>query len=359
MEATHSNLCSMGRTNFCNLQTRNVLLDPAGNNCAMASSRHRSCWLFSWLVLLLLHLQCSTFLSWPKAVRRATELRAAADERWWCVAGGVKSKLRQAFCSKMQTDDVPLLADFDTYATSLPVREVDCGVPIKLFEMPFYVTDRGMNEFAERISSRAAVIRSRVAYVAAAGGSGKSSSVLPGFLQSIDMWTGLNFTHYVYMPFHNNDGNNHRKVTVPADSGKDFRRDLGAAYMRDCFRAQARCFGQTLVGSPIVPYSMFHLSCKTCTQACRLVGLCYGKFDQAFRALICQAPFDQAFGSPSSYGRCVMCEIWSGIWNTRRTWQRDLHTNLGASSQVKQVPLVAEILAREAWHFSTNSRPAG
>ena len=72
--------------------------------------------------------------------------------------------------------------------------------------------------------------------------------MLVGFLRSSELNSGdearLNFTHYLYMPFTNNGGNYHEKVSeakLQRACGEDveLRNALGAAYMRECFRAQA------------------------------------------------------------------------------------------------------------------------
>ena len=53
----------------------------------------------------------------------------------------------------------------------------------------------------------------------------------------------LNFTHYLYMPLANSGESYHRRVSeakLQRACGQDdeLRTGLGAAYMRDCFRAQ-------------------------------------------------------------------------------------------------------------------------
>ena len=137
-----------------------------------------------------------------------------------------------------------LLKDSDTYQASLPVRELRPGSLLMLYQLPFYAritTD--LNSFAERMSSELGMHTS-VDYITAASHSGKSASVLVGFLRSRELGSAqLNFTHYLYMPFANNSGNYHRRVSeakLQRACGQDdeLRTGLGAAYMRDCFRAQ-------------------------------------------------------------------------------------------------------------------------
>ena len=113
-------------------------------------------------------------------------------------------------------------------------------------KLQFYVRKSVLDAFAARLAADEQ--RPTVAYIAAASHSGKSASVLVGFLRSSELNSGdearLNFTHYLYMPFANNGGNYHEKVSeakLRRACGEDveLRNALGAAYMRECFRAQA------------------------------------------------------------------------------------------------------------------------
>ena len=90
-------------------------------------------------------------------------------------------------------------------------------------------------------------MRTSVDSITAASHSGKSASVLVGFLRSRELDSGdearLNVTHYLYMPFANNGGNYQNYVDeeqLVSGCGKSSKlcEALGAAYMRDCFRAQ-------------------------------------------------------------------------------------------------------------------------
>ena len=143
----------------------------------------------------------------------------------------------------MQTHGVPLLKDYDTYQASLPVRELGISEPLKLYQLKFYVKESDLDVFAARLATEEQ--RPTVAYIAAASHSGKSASVVVGFLRSRDLDFGddarLNFTHYLYMTFANNGGNYHTEVDeaeLESACGKSMklRKALGAAYMRECFR---------------------------------------------------------------------------------------------------------------------------
>ena len=49
--------------------------------------------------------------------------------------------------------------------------------------------------------------RDRVAYLSAPTKRGKSAAILPMFCRSVELGSENSFTHYLYMPFANNDGN--------------------------------------------------------------------------------------------------------------------------------------------------------
>ena len=179
--------------------------------------------------------------------RRDAVQLAAGDTRWWCEPGGINRKLRGCFDESMQTNAVPLLKDYATYAATLPVREPRQGKPLALYQLPFYVASVDLDTFAKQMSCELAQ-RSTVDYIAAASHSGKSASVLVGFLRSREGISGdkaLEFTHYLYMPFSNNAGNFHsncvddEELLVSACGQSPKKREaLGACYMRDCLRAQ-------------------------------------------------------------------------------------------------------------------------
>ena len=183
-------------------------------------------------------------------LRGAVRRTAAAGEAWRCQPGGINRELRACFQENMQADAVPLLKDYDTYAASLPVRERGISKPLKLYQLQFYVKESDLDTFAARMDADEQ--RPTVAYIAAASHSGKSASVLVGFLRAREQSTvegqcAMNFTHYLYMPFANNGGNFHSrvsdaKVKKACSDDVELREALGASYMRDCFKAQA--FGQ-------------------------------------------------------------------------------------------------------------------
>ena len=169
-----------------------------------------------WLVILTL----LTFIpSWaptdfvrPTTHRRGAVRLAAAGETWWCQRCGKNGKLKDCFEASMQVDAVLLLKNYDTYQT---VRELGIRQALRLYKLQFYVRKSDLDVFAARLA--AFEQRPTVAYITAAFHSGKSASVLVGFLRSSELDSAdvaqLNVTHYLYMPFANNGGNYHEKVS--------------------------------------------------------------------------------------------------------------------------------------------------
>ena len=186
----------------------------------------------------------------PTTHPRGAVRLAAAGGTWWCQRVGINGKLKDCFEANMQVDGVPLLKNYGTCQASFPVRELRNGSLLRLYQLPFYARITDLNTFAKRMGSELEM-RNSVDYIAATSHSAKSASVLVGFLRSSKLNSGdvarLNFTHYLCMPFANNRGNLHEKVDeakLESACGKstNLRNTLGAAYMRDCFRAQA--FGE-------------------------------------------------------------------------------------------------------------------
>lgn len=161
----------------------------------------------------------------------------------WCGAAcegserSIEAKIREVFLKNMACQNVPLLKDFETYALSLPVRECSDRVRI-LFELEFFCRNQDLERAAIRLTTHSPTARSSAAYIAAPSNSGKSASALPLFLRSIEL--GGPFTHYLYMPFANNNRNRHSEVDSDLTSGrsKQTLQAMGAAYMLASFKAQ-------------------------------------------------------------------------------------------------------------------------
>lgn len=158
--------------------------------------------------------------------------------------------INRAFTEHMACASLPLFRDFDTYSASLPVREVKYQAPLRLYKVPYFMRQQDLDHTVSRLPIDGDGSKERVLYVAAPSGSGKSASVLPIFLRSIEQ--GQPFTHYIYMPFANNGGRYHwgvemdlkyaavlDKVRAVAGKGAPAAlRRMGSAYMLECFRKQ-------------------------------------------------------------------------------------------------------------------------
>ena len=109
----------------------------------------------------------------------------------------IEEKLREKFEKFKPIEDTPLYRDFDTYKASLPVRERDHEW-LKLHELPYFGADDDVQLMAKKLYDPAKEVRKEVMYVCAPATSGKTTSVLPTFLES-------KFTHYLYIAFDNNN----------------------------------------------------------------------------------------------------------------------------------------------------------
>ena len=104
----------------------------------------------------------------------------------------------------MKDANIKLLERWDTYEASLPRREG--RRENRLYKRPYLC---GAKELDEAVSRLEAVKegRDQVAYLSAPSNRGKSAAILPMFCRSVDLGHEDQFTHYLYMPFANNDGN--------------------------------------------------------------------------------------------------------------------------------------------------------
>ena len=165
------------------------------------------------LLLLVCIISCSSsqgFAGVPSGKRKSCGHKGIprGASRWWtafntcdCLA----TRIQHAFETQMQTDDVPVLQSWDTYQSSLPVREGTCGVN-KLYLRPFLCCERDLDVAVRRLE-QGTEVRDRVAYLSAPTMRGKSAAILPMFCRSVELGSENSFTHYLYMPFANNDGN--------------------------------------------------------------------------------------------------------------------------------------------------------
>jgi hypothetical protein len=122
-----------------------------------------------------------------------------------------------------------LYADEATYKASLPVRRNGANVAM-LYENPFWVHDDDLKAYTAALEKpKDGTPRLQIKYTCAPPGSGKSASVLPACLKSIE--SGDGFTHYLHLPFHNNGG---RCFWVKGKLDKDTAFRAGGAFILDC-----------------------------------------------------------------------------------------------------------------------------
>ena len=105
----------------------------------------------------------------------------------------------------MQDDEIPLLETWKTYEATLPVREGGDGTS-KLYLLPYLCRAKDLDAAVGRLEA-VNKDRAQVAYLSAPSNGGKSAAILPMFCRSVDLGRKKKFTHYLYMPFANNDGN--------------------------------------------------------------------------------------------------------------------------------------------------------
>lgn len=143
---------------------------------------------------------------------------------------------------------MPLFESFDIYKKSLPVR-CSIGEELPLYTLPYWVNEDEITSLADRLLLDTTTSRSVVKYLAAPGGFGKTSAILPAFLKSTERDGG--FTHYVYLPF---DNNNHKYYKLHPDSNSElnveFAEEQGASFV-------CKCVQHLLIESPsnvVYPY---------------------------------------------------------------------------------------------------------
>ena len=106
----------------------------------------------------------------------------------------------------MQDGNIPLLETWDTYEASLPRREGGRETS-KLYLEPYLCRAKELDEAVKKLEA-VNKDRAQVAYVSAPSKRGKSAAILPMFCRSVDLGRkNEKFTHYLYMPFANNEGN--------------------------------------------------------------------------------------------------------------------------------------------------------
>ncbi len=166
----------------------------------------------------------------------------------------------------MADSNVPLLKDFDTYARHLPVRRFDsegsgkeATLCLPLYTVDYLVRPEDLQKMSKSIDQSMPTSRTAVRYLSAPSASGKSSSVLPAFLESKIA------THYLYIPFANNGGQIFKAkpyqicTTLP-----EIAEQQGASFMVQCVKNLLE--GQWGTTIPIVEAaSLNNSSVQSCT----------------------------------------------------------------------------------------------
>ena len=140
-------------------------------------------------------------------LREGTAIGCHAS-RWWSAFRGadcLAARIKDAFEATMKAGDIPVLHSWTSYEASLPVREGDDGAS-KLYSRPYFCREHDLDVAVNRLE-RTGQRRDRVAYLSAPTMRGKSAAILPMFCRSVERGSENSFTHYLYMPFANNDGN--------------------------------------------------------------------------------------------------------------------------------------------------------
>ncbi len=143
----------------------------------------------------------------------------------------IDMKLERRFNDKMRNDSVPLLKDYTTYCAHLPRRKLDGGPVLRLYEHEYLVRSGDLKRMSNAIDKPLEKARSVVHYISAPPASGKTASVLPSFLETAKA------THYLYLPFHNNNGNWFKAAPYNIEAtDEETGEQQGAAFMTQCVK---------------------------------------------------------------------------------------------------------------------------
>ena len=120
----------------------------------------------------------------------------------------LEKKLKNIFEKKMKNDTYSLFADFSNYEKWLPT--VKSNIPSdtsyhKLYKLPYWTNENDLDILVKKLEAPPSN-DAHVKYFAAPDSQGKTCAILPAFLRSAERNGG--FTHYIYLPFHNNEMRN-------------------------------------------------------------------------------------------------------------------------------------------------------
>ncbi len=146
------------------------------------------------------------------------------------------------------------LRKYKKYWDHLPTRQFD-SAGIKLCSVPCFIRPLDLADFASELINTGG--RSPILYMASPTHTGKTASVLPGFLSQC-MLHGeeqSRLTHYVYLAFHNNLGK-HYKVNTDwfakgaAECEPENMETLGMIFMKSCLEKQLKGEGDFSAFNP-------------------------------------------------------------------------------------------------------------
>jgi hypothetical protein len=167
-------------------------------------------------------------LSTSSSTKHTTAVNEFYSDKKVVNFGNPAKKIEAKFERCMKSPNVPLLRDFKTYASHLPVRTA----VLELYKLDYLVRSEALEKLSADIENPSNWMhRQEVKYLCAPSGSGKSASVLPAFLVNEEA------THYFYLPFHNNNDRLFKSVphTIYTDS-EDIAERQGAAFMVECVK---------------------------------------------------------------------------------------------------------------------------
>jgi len=190
--------------------------------------------------VFFLRLSVASCLAPPacKLSHHVSPLKASASAPPASGKGTPKDRLKAHFNKKMQNDDVPLFADFETYVKTMPVRRSqETGEHVRLCELPFWASDEDLERLGNDLERDIHPARSTAKYAAAPRSSGKTASGLVGFLASAEREEATSFTHYLYMAFDNNGENRFEIKDETKLSGNVVAaKEQGAAFALECLK---------------------------------------------------------------------------------------------------------------------------
>jgi hypothetical protein len=130
--------------------------------------------------------------------------------------------------------NIPLFKDFETYSSSFPVRRLSDTEYLKLYELPFSAKKVSLDQYVEKLKVTLQGPRSTVKYISAPTGSGKSSSILPAFVQSIGTVDGGDV--YLYLSIANNRQRYFKWVKGKPNTNLEIAKRQGATYICHCVK---------------------------------------------------------------------------------------------------------------------------